>query len=427
MKKWVGWVCFLLIIVGLVVGGFFLVSSFDADTFEFKEVEILDYDDYSLNDFVKQDIICNDQGCKFKDKDVIFTISEVKELGVQDITLKLEYEGKKFEKTFRVDVVDKKTPEIVLSEKALIVDLNEEFDASSYIVEVKDNYDTLNVEDVSIENNVDLKNSGDYEIVYMIKDSSGNVGKSVLKVKVKGEKEVVSSNDDKKDEEKESESNPNSTEEESFKITWDYQVSGLFTDSGSLNQDQFSSSVEKNIEVGWDTTFKIFSTVSEDASIQYVISENRITKEPIIVYNGSPVVKTVNVKADSSSNYEYTFTEEGTYYILVTVKANNNQTVLKKEYVVHLTSPSELKDMKIITEDHGTYLTIDGAFVGGADTLYFDAAIQDSNDPNIEEAFVYENNEIRLYYTKGYYYEILGALFNEDGEMLLAKTLKIQK
>ena len=341
MKKWVGWVCFLLIIVGLAVGGFFLVSSFDADTFESKEVEILDYDDYSLNDFVKQDIICNDQGCKFKDKDVIFTISEVKELGVQDITLKLEYEGEKFEKTFRVNVVDKKTPEIVLSEKALIVDLNEEFDASSYIVEVKDNYDTLNVEDVSIENNVDLKNSGDYEIVYMIKDSSGNVGKSVLKVKVKGEKEVVSSNDDKKDEEKESESNPNSTEEESFKITWDYQVSGLFTDSGSLNQDQFSSSVEKNIEVGWDTTFKIFSTVSEDASIQYVISENRITKEPIIVYNGSPVVKTVNVKADSSSNYEYTFTEEGTYYILVTVKANNNQTVLKKEYVVHLTSPSE--------------------------------------------------------------------------------------
>lgn len=72
-------------------------------------------------------------------------------------------------------------------------------------------------------------------------------------------------------------------------------------------------------------------------------------------------------------------------------------------------------------------MTIDGAFIGGKDTLYFDAAIQDSNDPNIEEVFVYENNEIRLYYTKGYYYEILGALFNEEGDMLLAKTLKIQK
>ncbi len=427
MKKWIGWIAFFLVVIGLAVGGFFLASSFDRETFEFKEVEIIDYDDYSLNDFVKQDVVCNDKSCKFKDKDIIFTISDITKLGKQDITLKLEYEGENFEKTFHVDVVDKKSPEILLSKSIITLEANEKMDATSYITEVKDNYDTLNIEDISIENNVDFATPGDYEVIYKIKDSSDNEGKAVLKVKVKGEKKVISTNEDKNKNEEELESNNDNSEKESFKIIWDYQVSGLFSDSGSLNQDHTSSSVEKSIEVGWDTTFKISSTVSEDVSIQYVISKNRITKEPIIVYNGSPVVKTVNVKANSSSNYEYTFTEEGTYYILVTVKANNNQTVLKKEYAVHLTSPSELKDMKIITEDHGTYLTIDGAFIGGEDTLYFDAAIQDSNDPNIEEVFVYENNEIRLYYTKGYYYEILGALFNEEGDMLLAKTLKIQK
>lgn len=59
--------------------------------------------------------------------------------------------------------------------------------------------------------------------------------------------------------------------------------------------------------------------------------------------------------------------------------------------------------------------------------MYFDAAISDTNDPNIEEAFVYENDEIRLYYTQGYSYEILGALFDESGNMILAKTITIQK
>ena len=79
MMKWVGWIGFFLVIIGLAVGGFFLASSFNRDTFLFKEVELLDYDDYTLNDSVKQDIICNDKACTFKDTDVILTISELKD------------------------------------------------------------------------------------------------------------------------------------------------------------------------------------------------------------------------------------------------------------------------------------------------------------------------------------------------------------
>ena len=263
MMKWVGWIGFFLVIIGLAVGGFFLVSNFDRDTFEFREVEILNYNDFTLNDFVKQDVVCNDKGCKFKDKDVIYTISEVTEIGPQDITLKLEYEGEKFEKTFHVDVVDEVAPEIVLSDTAIIVDLNEKIDTASYITEVKDNYDTLDVENVSIEDNVDLKKAGDYEIVYTAQDSSGNVGKAILKVKVKGEKEVISSDNDTQIEEK--------------TTTLNYSVSGLFSDSGTLIQGKSQELSNKNIELGWDTTLKMTSKIDTSGTIRFIISKSKIT------------------------------------------------------------------------------------------------------------------------------------------------------
>ena len=42
IMKWVGWISFFLVVIGLAVGGFFLASSFNRDTFLFKEVELLD-------------------------------------------------------------------------------------------------------------------------------------------------------------------------------------------------------------------------------------------------------------------------------------------------------------------------------------------------------------------------------------------------
>ena len=419
MKKWVGWISFFLVVIGLAVGGFFLAASFDRDTFEFKEVEILDYDDYSLNDFVYQDVICNDKGCKFKDKDVIFTLSDVKELGVQDITLKLEYEGEFFEKTFHVDVVDKKAPEIILSENVVLVNLNEAIDEASYISEVKGNYDSLSVEDVAVENLVDLKKAGDYEIVYTVKDSSGNVGESVLKVKVKDEREVVSSNNVLDN---------NQKEEEKELVTLTYGVSGLFNDSGEVLQEQEHSVVTKDIELGWDTTFKVTASISSSGKVGIMISKNKITGNELSGFNGAlPQARSKEVKANDEVSFEYTFSEEGTYYVSVVGWDEDNQVIVKKDFCLNLTKSDEVKDMKILTEDHGSYLTIDATYIGGPDTLYFDAAISKSDDPNIEEVFVYEDDEIRLYYTPGCYYEILGAIFDESGKMLLAKTITIQK
>ena len=420
MMKYVGWIGFFLVIVGLAVGGFFLVSSFSGDTFEFKEVEILDYDDFTIQDLVEQDVVCNDKGCKFKDKDVIYTISEVKDLGKQDVTLKIEYEGEKFEKTFHVDVVDKKEPEIVLNESAIILDLNEKIDTASYIAEVKDNYDTLNVDDIEIENNVDLKNPGDYEVVYIIRDSSGNVGKSVLKVKVKGEREVVSSNDDKKEE-----------IEDKKEVTWNYEISGLYDESGLLNQDRTKNSTQKNIEVGWDATFKISSEFqgSGNYAIKTTVSRNKITGKEVNFSNTDlPRVSEKHLRGENSYQFEYTFQEEGTYYILIMVRDVTNNITMEKEVILHLTSPSEVQDMKISTIDEGEYLTFEVEYIGGGDqNYYFVVVIADSDDPNFEDALQESGDEIRLYYKKGYYYDILGSLVTEDGDIVLAKTITVQK
>ena len=420
MMKYVGWIGFFLVIVGLAVGGFFLVSSFSGDTFEFKEVEILDYDDFTIQDLVEQDVVCNDKGCKFKDKDVIYTISEVKDLGKQDVTLKIEYEGEKFEKTFHVDVVDKKEPEIVLNESAIILDLNEKIDTASYIAEVKDNYDTLNVDDIEIENNVDLKKAGDYEVVYTIQDSSGNVGKSVLKVKVKGEREVVSSNDDKKEE-----------IEDKKEVTWNYEISGLYDESGLLNQDRTKNSIQKNIEVGWDATFKISSEFqgSGNYAIKTTVSRNKITGKEVNFSNTDlPRVSEKHLRGENSYQFEYTFQEEGTYYILIMVRDVTNNITMEKEVILHLTSPSEVQDMKISTIDEGEYLTFEVEYIGGGDqNYYFVVVIADSDDPNFEDALQESGDEIRLYYKKGYYYDILGSLVTEDGDIVLAKTITVQK
>ena len=422
MKKWIGWIGFFLVVLVLAVGGFFLLPLFQGDTFSFKEVEILDYDDYTLNDLVEQDVICNDKGCKFKDKDVVYTISEVKTLGKQDVNVKIEYEGEAFEKTFRVNVVDRVAPEISLSETALVVDKNEKIDPNSYITSVKDNYDELNVEDIVVLNNVDLATPGDYEVIYTIKDSSDNEGKAILKVKVKGDRETVTSNDNKTD-----------VKVEDSKITLDFSVSGLFNETGTLIEGKTSTASNKNIELGWDTTLKVTSKIDMSGRIRYIISKNEITGDELspIGGRGFPVIGGDEVTANKSSDFEYTFTDAGTYYFSIVVFDQDNEIAVKKDFVLNLTISSEVKDMKILTEDKGSYISIDCDYIGGGNnSYYFVAALTDSDDPKAleeEEIIVTENNEIKLYYTSGYYYDVAGMLFTEDGDLVKMETLKIQK
>lgn len=417
--KIAGWLGFLAVIVILGVGGFFLMSYLAKDTFEFKEVELLDYGDYTLQDFVEQEIDCDKGVCYFKNKDVIFTISEVKELGEQDISLYIKYEGEEFSKTFHVNVVDRKAPTIALSVEDLEIELNEDFDPASFIEEVTDNYDNLGIANITILNNVDNTQTGDYEVVYSIKDTSDNEGTAILKVLVKDKNNnsTTTSTDNKK------------AQNEESTLTWKYEISGLYSESGSLNQDNKKSSITKSIEVGWDSTFKITSTISssEDIQISYVVSDKAITSGELKAIGAKyPIKETDTVNKSGTSSYEYTFDTEGTYYIAITVKSGD--ITLEKNIVLTLTSPEEVKDMRITySKDNGTYLVLECEYIGGDDVLLFEVAITASDDDNYEDALVTENGEIRLYYETGHYYKLTGILVNKSGDILLAKTISIQK
>lgn len=420
MKKWIGWIAFFLVVIGLAVGGFFLASHFQGETFQFKEVELLDWNDYQLNDFVEQDVVCNDKGCKFKDKDITFTISDVTKLGKQDVMVKMEYEGENFEKTFHVDVVDRVAPEIVLKETSIRIDPNEKIDPISYVGEVKDNYDTLNVEDISVDDQVDASTPGDYEVVYTIKDSSNNEGKATLKVTVRKEKTTTTSSNDKKVEEK---------KEETQKVTFNYNISGLFSDSGSLLQGKTQSLVEKNIELGWNPTLKITSNMDDAGTIRFIVSKNKIKGDELSAFRGAlPQTSAKKVKSGASASFEYTFEEEGTFYVSLVILNQSNEIIIRKDFCLHISVADEVTDMKIVTEDYGDYLNIDCDFIGGGNQgYYFVVTLMDSDDPNGDSVLVDTDNVIRLYYTKGYTYEIMGMLVNEDEEIVMMKSLTIKK
>ena len=64
MKYFIGWTTFLLIVIFLGVGGFFLVKNLDVSAFEFKDINEVTYQDYDINDFDLEK--CNERVRKIK-------------------------------------------------------------------------------------------------------------------------------------------------------------------------------------------------------------------------------------------------------------------------------------------------------------------------------------------------------------------------
>ena len=82
--------------------------------------------------------------------------------------------------------------------------------------------------------------------------------------------------------------------------------------------------------------------------------------------------------------------------------------------------------MRITKKDYGSYIELGVEYIGGSKPLYLVVLLQDTNDPNFENAFNEEDETVKLYYTKGYYYNLLGALVDEDGNIVMTKTLTIE-
>lgn len=419
--KYVGWIIFFLVIIGLGVGGYFLIQDMDSSIFTFKEVDEIGFDDYDINDFVKQDIICKNNECTYKNIKLTYTISDVKKLGKQKVDVKIEYKNEEYHKTYEINVVDNKDPEIELTDKYVFIDKKSKFDPKSYIKNVTDNYDTLNIEDIEIENPVDTKKIGEYEVKYSIKDTSKNEGIAKLKVIVKDKNAPI---DIPK------EDIPKVVEEKEKNFIWNYDISGIYNVSKNLDKNNSVSNTFKEIEIGFEETMKISSKF--DGSGVYLIEIWLSQKE------GEKGTQILN-KSEYSNSYEYVYKFEdiGTYYFTIIVKDKINNIELKENLTLKLKEPLELKDMLVSHHTEGEYEIIECERIGGGDTTYyFVAIITNTNDPRIakedlpyieEDIIINEGDIAKLKYSDGYYYNIIGTLVDENENVVMLKNITIQK
>lgn len=150
--------------------------------FNFKDITKLEYG-FGLNDLVDE-VICTDK-CFYQDRELDYTITEVKSLGTQEIKIKINYQDKNYEHTYQVEVVDTTKPDIKLLKKEDFITVGDKFDALKYIESVTDNFDKIEIKDVQIDSKVNPEKVGEYKVTYMLSDSNKNEAKEELIIKVK--------------------------------------------------------------------------------------------------------------------------------------------------------------------------------------------------------------------------------------------------
>ena len=188
---------FLSVIIFILFSHFIIKKELTFNGFHFKEVTELNYNAYDLSAFVEE-VTCEEK-CLFNKEELDYSISNIETLGTQEITVKITYQGKVYEKTYEVEVIDKLSPVITLSNEEIEILKNSDFDSKAYITEVTDNYNDLTINDVEIESKVNTKEIGDYTVTYTLIDSNNNIGTASLIVHVV-EKIEENENDDAKQE-----------------------------------------------------------------------------------------------------------------------------------------------------------------------------------------------------------------------------------
>ena len=124
-----------------------------------------------------------------KNKVKVINQLDINKIGTYKIIYNLSYLGKNLSLERTIEVIDNEIPIIKLNGKdEIILYINEEYieeGATAY-----DNYDKDITNNIIIESNLDTSTTGNYEITYKIKDSSGNENKLTRKIIVK-EKAII--------------------------------------------------------------------------------------------------------------------------------------------------------------------------------------------------------------------------------------------
>lgn len=107
---------------------------------------------------------------------------DITKVGTYEIKYILRYKNYNKTLTRTVKVVDTEAPKLTLSEKEIYCTVNDKCDNITY--KVTDNYDTDLSTKVTKTSNINMSKKGNYEVKYMVEDSSGNEAQETLKVHV---------------------------------------------------------------------------------------------------------------------------------------------------------------------------------------------------------------------------------------------------
>lgn len=453
--KYIGISLCFLIIIGLLVGGFFLLQKSSKEVFTYKSVTELPYGKIDIDDLVEQNITCKQDECEYHKKELTYTLSEINSLGTQDIVLTIKYEGQEYTKTFNVNIVDKESPLITLTDKAIILKVNESFEAKDYIKEVSDNFDNLSVENVTIDNPVNMKKSGEYEVIYTISDSSSNDATATLKVIVKDKnaqptisetkKSTQSSSTPKKEttptnlnyniainKPNSSTSTPTTPPKEDIKedvkvaFKWKMLITGSATLSKELNESNPNSKDSINLEANFTNKITIDFALFGNGNYQVTLE--------VLDENGKSLEKETTTTTANTFNLPMPLEGlVGSSTLIIKIKDLEINQEFTEELFINITEPKTLKDVLIKHEDKSGYEAISVIVLGGNyQNMQMEYGFLDSNDPRvldddtpIEDVIEDKGDYLKLKYQKGYYYTL--AFEVTENDKTITKTITIKK
>jgi len=174
----------------LIVFIYLVIISFKAMFNSKFKVEVLDKyviasEDGTININIK---------ATYKKKDVTkeVEIGEISSNGDDyKVTFIYKKNNKSYERVKNVQIKDSVKPSIILNKGAVVLKKGDEYEEPGYTA--TDNLDKDVTSKVKVENNIDNKKIGNYEVIYKVKDSSGNEEVVTRKVKVVGESPVDAS------------------------------------------------------------------------------------------------------------------------------------------------------------------------------------------------------------------------------------------
>lgn len=109
-------------------------------------------------------------------------------LGLYDISLTAtDQNGLSTTKFYKLSIVDNEPPIIITRSNPLPISVGSFSDSinfNDYILSLSDNYDELNLDDLSVMNDIEFDMIGTYEITYCIEDSSGNSATKKMNIDV---------------------------------------------------------------------------------------------------------------------------------------------------------------------------------------------------------------------------------------------------